>query len=180
MKSEGMVDPLLWVDLETTGLEERDGLILELGMILTDSRLRVVAEFQRVVHVHRLIDRFGDGIPPHVLDMHSRSGLFAEVEQPGPCLGLVEDQALEWVEEHDAGGLHMAGSGVGFDRRWMRRHMPRLAAVFHYRNHDLTTLRRFFREEKSSTPHRALEDLRINVEDYRRYVALRERLLAVA
>ena len=41
---------LLWTDIETTSLDERGGLVLELGLILTrGDRFEVAAEFSSVV-----------------------------------------------------------------------------------------------------------------------------------
>lgn len=173
----GTIDEFLWLDIETTGLEERRDVLLEVGMIKTDSRLRVIAEFEAVVGRS---DVRGLSMSDYVRDMHERSGLLVACERSRLSLRQVEDLAVAWVLRNGCEGLYAAGSGVGFDRRWAREHMPRLASMFHYRSFDLTTLRRFFGTEKREAPHRALPDLRINVEDMRAFVALRDLALQAA
>lgn len=174
---EGTIDELLWLDYETTGLSERRDVLLEIGMIKTDCRLRVIAEFEAVISVPGV-----RSLPmvDLVRDMHEASGLFDACERSRLTLRQVEDLALAWTVKNRATGLYAAGSGVHFDRRWAKEHMPRFEAQFHYRDFDLTTLRRFFGTEKREAPHRALADLRINVEDMRQFVALRDLALAVA
>lgn len=166
-------DPLLWCDCETLGLDEREHAMLELGLVLTDRRLEVTATFEAVVGIPGV-----RALPaePEARAMHERSGLLDAVERSPLTLRQVEERALAWVDAHQARGRYMAGSGVGFDRRWLRHYAPRLERAWHYRNFDLTTLRRYFGEEKRESPHRALPDLLINVDDMRRYAAARAAL----
>ncbi|KKK49844.1 hypothetical protein LCGC14_3130970, partial [marine sediment metagenome] len=115
------------------------------------------------------LDGLGDNADPD----DDNDGLLDTVECSGVTTLRAEQILLEWVERHQAAGLYMAGSGVHFDRRWLRRWMPALVRVWHYRNFDMTTLRYFFDEEKKTTKHRALGDLRQNVADLRRLLGYR-------
>jgi len=160
--------PLLWVDVETTGLNPHGDRLLEVALLLTDEHLRELAHI-RVVIGWRGLDMAE--LDPFVVKMHETSGLWVEVERSNLCVRQAEDQLVEWIERHGATGLYMAGSGVHFDRRWLRAHMPRVVKRFHYRNFDLTTLRYFFGSEKTAPAHRALTDLEQNVEDLRALAA---------
>ncbi|KKN41334.1 hypothetical protein LCGC14_0724160, partial [marine sediment metagenome] len=157
--------PLLWLDIETTGLSEHQDLLLEVGMILTDEHLRVTASTSIVIGYNRIRELMTNEF---VLDMHKRNGLLDAVERSDVTTLRAEQLLLEWVERHSADGFYMAGSGVHFDRRWLTRWMPALVRVWHYRNFDMTTLRYFFEEEKATSDHRAIGDLKQNIADLRR------------
>lgn len=161
---------LLWCDCETTGLDERQGSLLEVALVLTEG-LRVVAETQVVIHDPGIMSKI-PSMDPWVVGQHRSSGLFTAVLRSPWDLGTAEQRLLQWVLEHDAQGLYMAGSGVGFDRRWLRHCMPALYGVWHYRDYDMTTLRRFFGMKKGTRPHRALEDLRADIRDARLLLTL--------
>jgi len=161
--------PLLWLDIETTGLSENEDLLLEVGLILTNENLRITASKNVVIGYNRIREIANK----FITNMHEANGLFDAVDR-SPATSLRAEQILlEWVEKHDAAGLYMAGSGVHFDRRWLRRWMPALVRVFHYRNFDMTTLCYFFDEKKVTTNHRALDDLKQNIADLRRLLGFR-------
>ena len=162
--------PLLWLDIETTGLSEHEDLLLEVGLVLTDDNLHVVASKSVVVGYNGIRDLMTSEF---VIKMHEANGLLDAVDRSPTTALHAEQILLEWVERHKATGLYMAGSGVHFDRCWLTRWMPTLVRVFHYRNFDLTTLRYFFDEEKTTTQHRALDDLEQNVADLRRLLSYR-------
>lgn len=159
--------PLLWIDVETTGLDEHTARLLEVGMILTDGDLNEVACIDVVLGWRNprelpMVDL--------VREMHEASGLFDEVAASRMCLREAEDLLVAWVDANDARGLFMAGSGVHFDRRWLRHLMPTLAACFNYRNFDATTLRYFFNTEKEAPKHRVLGDIRQSISNIRMLV----------
>ena len=75
----------------------------------------------------------------------------------------------------------MCGNSICQDRRFLARRMPELAAFFHYRNLDVSTLKelqqRWFAEAPSfdkEATHQALEDVRDSIAELRFY---REHLL---
>ena len=164
--------PLLWTDIETTSLVAQEGRILELGLVLTDAQLEVVATGSWVAGWRGIRDIPMDQVSR---EMHEANGLLDAVERSRLSLRGVEDAALAWVRHHNARGLLMAGRGIGsFDRPWLRYHMPALEAVWSHRNLDITTLRYFFGDEKREAEHRALGDLRISIGHLREYVARAE------
>ncbi len=162
--------PLLWLDIETTGLSENEDLLLEIGLVLTDDHLCISASTSVVVGYNRIRELVTNEF---VAKMHEANGLLDAVERSDVTTLHAEQVLLEWIEKHKAAGLYMAGSGVHFDRRWLSRWMPALVRVWHYRNFDMTTLRYFFNEEKATTEHRALDDLKQNIADLRRLLGYR-------
>lgn len=139
--------PWVWVDTETTGLNERTGAILEVGLIVTDAALTIRAERSWAV-------RYVGEVDPAIAKMHgpSGSGLIrasactADCRVLWRCEGLppeqVEAMAVAWLAEQCNGVAPLwCGRNVAFDRRWIRHHMPRLHDAFSHRSIDETTLR---------------------------------------
>lgn len=154
---------LLWTDIETTGLDERGGLLLELGLILTGPgpRFEERAAWSAVVGYPDIRSRCRD---PYVREMHERNGLLDEVECSTATLAEVEARAVQWVKDRHGTDLPMGGSSPHFDRRWLKEHTPILAGLYHHRMIDATTLRILFGFEKPASSHRALADLRVSLD----------------
>jgi oligoribonuclease len=171
-------DRLVWVDLETTGLDPARHAILEVAVIVTNGDLRPVAEpLVRLVYP-------GAGalenMDPTARAMHEESELLDELRaryeqnwffSGGGCLGhsAAEAEVLEYLQEHvNEREAPLAGSSVHFDRAFLARHMPRVHAHLHYRNLDVSSLleaaRRWTPRIAENAPtkrelHRALPDL---------------------
>jgi oligoribonuclease len=185
------------IDLETTGLDEREltAAILEIGLVAVDRRLNEVAHWASPVKPFH-----GDALsrlPDRVREMHQNSGLLAELAGPRsllqfaagglPTLVEAEAVALQFVAAYGApptvypsgqtrANAIMVGANIGsFDRQWLKAHMPRLDAAFHYRSADSNFC--FLSEqfllggptEKGETRHRALDDCRQSLATLRRF-----------
>jgi len=153
---------LLWTDIEATGLDERGGLLLELGLIVTGPGPEFVerAAWSAVVGYPDIRSRIRSAF---VREMHEANGLLAEVERSTLTLAELEARACEWVRDRQATDLPMGGSSPHFDRRWLREHTPELAGLYHHRMIDATTLRILFGFDKPASSHRALDDLRVSL-----------------
>lgn len=175
---------VVWVDIETTGLSEKDGLPLELGFLITTIDLEPVAGFSRIIQWGNL-DWWTDDdekhhISEYVTDMHKASGLYAEyVEGRGDQLAVVEEAAIAFLASQDALMYPMAGSNVAnFDRRWIAEFMPDLNDAFHYRNQDVSSVkemcRRWNPEVYTKLPpkdekHRVIPDCYETINEFRFY-----------
>lgn len=170
---------LCWLDVETSGLDERERRILEIAIIVTDDDLFEQCRF------HSLVRFLGEDMDPMARVMHERSGLLALVRAYEEPLGSVEQRALDWLEESGVppGVLPLAGSSVAFDRRFLRQWMPKLLEHFHYRNVDVSTITELVRRwypaiyeqrpgastPREELPHRALDDIEMSLSLARYY-----------
>jgi oligoribonuclease (3'-5' exoribonuclease) len=188
---------IAWVDVETTGLDERVGHLLEVGVVLTDDDLVPLTETSVVVkprhwlrgHAREHLVLEADD-PSVVCPMHEESGLVVAIDAVGVGRMTAESQLVAWVEHAVAiaSGLEkcvivcrndvkarlaeipLAGSDVGFDRRWLRQHMPSFYGLFHRRSIDVSSVtwlaRQWARPIYDARPrqtegkHRALPDAR--------------------
>lgn len=166
---------IVWVDLETTGLDPETSVILEIAVVITDKHLNQLAHTALVVH-H----------PPSVLvdldewiqTQHGASGLLEEVRRSTVALAQAEAEALELVAMYcPPRACPLAGSSVCFDRRFLLRHMPRLEAQLSYRQIDVSSLKelvgRWYPDKAlangSGAKHRALPDILESIEELRHY-----------
>lgn len=179
---------LAWIDLETTGLLSTEHAVLEVAAIVTDDLLQEVDRFHRVVHwplTMRFAHLRGDSPEDQfvaaaalmkfdrvVIEMHARSGLWAESAASVHALADVDDQLADFLARtsvgQDAQRAQIAGSSIWLDRAFMSVSLPRALRQLHYRCVDVTTLnelaRRFWPRLHQGRPskreiHRAMPDI---------------------
>jgi len=109
---------------------------------------------------------------------HTNSGLTERVRASETSEAEAERLTLEFLRLHvDQGASPICGNSICQDRRFLIRHMPELAAFFHYRNLDVSTLKILAklwlpevgnRFEKKSV-HLALADINDSIRELRFY-----------
>lgn len=167
---------LIWVDLEMTGLEPDEDVVIEIASIVTDSDLNTLAEGP-VIALHQSAGRLA-GMDEWNSTHHSRSGLVDRVRASRDNEQSATDQTIHFLEQWvPPGASPMCGNTICQDRRFMARHMPQLEAYFHYRNLDVSTLKilmQHWRPDleagiKKTGAHVALDDIRESIEEMRYY-----------
>jgi oligoribonuclease len=169
---------LVWLDLETSGLDVDSRVILEIATVITDKDLRVLAEGPDLVIHH----------PTEVLSQmdawcrkqHRASGLLDEVRRSTVTLEQAEAQTLDIVSRYcPPRACPLCGNSICFDRRFLIRHMPHLDARLSYRNVDVSTLKELASRwmpqateglgDAKSSKHRARSDILESIEELRQY-----------
>ena len=174
---------LIWIDLEMTGLDPDNDLIIEIATVVTDKHLSVLAEGP-VYAVHQSDDVL-DAMDEWNTRQHKMSGLTERVRESNTTETEAEQATLDFLRKYvDQGASPMCGNSICQDRRFLVRYMPELAKYFHYRNLDVSTLKILAhlwtpgiagRFEKNSA-HLALADIHDSIRELRFY---REKLLNV-
>jgi oligoribonuclease len=172
-----MTDRLVWIDCEMTGLDlERDALI-EIACLVTDGNLVVLDEGLDLII--KPPPEALDQMEPVVRDMHTASGLLAELAS-GITLAEAQDQVLAYVRRYigEPRRVPLAGNSIATDRAFIARDMPELDAFLHYRMVDVSSIkelvRRWYPRTYFASPpkrggHRALADIRESIEELRYY-----------
>jgi len=169
-------DNLIWVDLEMTGLEPDQDVVIEIATIITDSDLNTLAEGP-VIALHQSDVRL-DGMDEWNTTHHNRSGLVGRVKASKHNEQSATEETIAFMEQWvPPGASPMCGNTICQDRRFMARHLPELEAFFHYRNLDVSTLKilmQRWRPELESGiiktgAHLALDDIRESIEEMRYY-----------
>ncbi|VAW81684.1 3'-to-5' oligoribonuclease (orn), partial [hydrothermal vent metagenome] len=131
---------LIWIDLEMTGLDTFQDMIIEIATIVTDSQLNILAEGP-IMAIHQA-DSLLDGMDEWNTRQHGQSGLSQRVCDSSFTVEDAERATLEFLQQHvNAQVSPMCGNSICQDRRFMARLMPKLEDFFHYRNLDVSTLK---------------------------------------
>ena len=174
---------MVWIDCEMTGLSPENDVLIEVAALVTDSELNVLGEGVEVV-IRPDLEALA-GMEKIVRDMHTASGLLAELED-GIAVETAEKKVLEYVQQWvpEAGVAPLAGNSVHADRAFLRVGMPTLTQHLHYRIIDVSTLKelaaRWHPDVKAGAPkktgnHRAMGDILDSIAELRHY---REHMLS--
>ena len=167
---------LIWIDMEMSGLDPDADKVLEVALIITDSKLNTVAEGPVMV-VHQadaVLDRMDDWNK----STHAKSGLIEKVKASTLSEAKVEAQMIAFLAQHVPSGISpMCGNSVHQDRRFLARHMPALETYFLYRNLDVSTLKELAKRWKPEImggltkhgKHEALADIQESIEELKYY-----------
>ncbi len=167
---------LIWIDLEMTGLDPDNDVIIEMATIVTDSQLNVLAEGP-VIAVHQS-DEVLAGMDEWNTRQHGGSGLTQRVRESQISTAEAERLTLEFLEQWvPKGKSPICGNSICQDRRFLYRQMPTLEAYFHYRNLDVSTLKelaarwapQIMEGFKKGGTHLALDDIRDSIAELRHY-----------
>ena len=111
-------DNLIWIDLEMTGLDPDNDVIIEIATIVTDSNLNVLAEGPSIVI--KQPDAMLDGMDEWNTRQHGQSGLTQRVRDSQISIAEAERQTLTFLKEWvPAGRSPMCGNSICQDRRFL-------------------------------------------------------------
>ena len=178
IKSSGIKDPLnlIWIDLEMTGLDTEQDVIIEIATIVTDKNLNVLGEGP-ILAIHQP-DALLDGMDEWNTRQHGQSGLTERVRNTTTSMAEAEQSTIEFLEQFvDAGVSPMCGNSICQDRRFLSRQMPKLEAFFHYRNLDVSSVKEIakrWRPEllkgfKKQGSHLAMDDIKDSIAELSYY-----------
>ena len=168
--------PLVWLDMEMTGLDPDKDRVIEVAIVVTDSQLNTLAEAP--VLVVRQPDEVLAAMDEWNKSTHARTGLIDKVKSSPLDEASVEERMLDFLGRHVPKQTSpMCGNSICQDRRFLARHMPRLEAYFHYRNLDVSTLKELARRWKPDIAkglvkqgkHEALADIYESIEELKYY-----------
>ncbi|MFH1807938.1 MAG: oligoribonuclease [Pseudomonadota bacterium] len=165
----------VWIDLEMTGLDVEQDVILQIATVITDSELNELASLEQVVWQP---DEVLARMTPFVRDMHGKNGLRDRVRASATSLRVAERHTMELLCAHVPYGQGiLAGASISTDRSFLRRYMTSIDGYLHYRHLDVTSLKiacsawlgEAGMPPEVESPHTALEDIRQSIADLRFY-----------
>lgn len=167
---------LIWIDLEMTGLDTDNDVIIEIATVVTDSQLNVLAEGP--VMAVKQPDALLDGMDEWNTRQHGGSGLTQRVRESQTSAAEAQAQTLAFLQQWvPAGKSPMCGNSICQDRRFLHRGMPDLEQYFHYRNLDVSTLKELVSRWapelkagfKKDSSHLALDDIYDSIAELKYY-----------
>lgn len=167
--------PLVWIDLEMSGLDPESCHILEAAVVITNAELEVIAEGPNIIinQPQEVLDAMDEWCTQH----HGESGLTTAVLASEISLHDAETRLIDFIAQHcPKGASPLCGNSIGQDKRFIVKYMPRLEDFLHYRVIDVSSIKELARRwypgvsapPKKET-HRALDDILESIEELRFY-----------
>jgi len=173
-----MIDRLIWIDCEMTGLDLRRDALIEIAVLATDEELNLLDDgLDVIIHADNAVL---NSMVPFVHAMHASSGLTELVRASTVTLADAEQAVLDYVVSHvpEPKTAPLCGNSIATDRGFLARDMPRLNEHLHYRMIDVSSIkelarrwypRSYYAQPEKGLAHRALSDIRESVRELAYY-----------
>jgi len=168
---------LAWLDLEMTGLDVENDVIVQAALIITDVELSPLETFSTDIwQPATALERMS----PFVHEMHAKTGLLARLTNCRVDLAEAEQKLMEIVTGWCGLGAVLCGNSIWQDRRFVERYMPGLARCLHYRMVDVSALKTLVQRwyppaqafcKQAAGEHDALVDIRNSIAELKHYRA---------
>lgn len=168
-------DNLVWIDLEMTGLDLDQHVIVQAAVIITDGQLNTLEEFAcDVWQPEEALLRMS----PFVRDMHETNGLLERLRKSRYDTGDAEKRLLERVAGWCPYPATVCGNTIWQDRKFIDKYMPGLGRYLHYRLVDVSSLKTLSQRWYPDAPvfnkpkegeHDALVDIRNSIAELAHY-----------
>lgn len=169
---------LIWIDLEMTGLDPDNDVIIEIATLVTDADLNILAEGP--VYAINQSEAIMNTMDEWNTNQHGKSGLTQRVLESEISEAQAQADTIAFLEKWvPKGKSPICGNSICQDRRFLVRRMPELENYFHYRNLDVSTIKELARRwrpdvlagVKKSSAHLALDDIKDSIAELQHYRA---------
>lgn len=178
-------DLLVWIDLETTGLDTADNMqgvqkhkILEVGMHITDSQFNIIDKGFEIV-IHHREQNLKAVMNDFVTKMHTESGLLEKVKNSHYSLAMAEQLMIDYLKSFDIApqSSPICGNNVSFDKNFLDAQMPEFTKMLHYRKIDVSSLKEITKrlypdiaaQVDKPYKHRGLDDIQESIKELKFY-----------
>ncbi len=175
--NNNIVQRLIWLDLEMTGLQISKDRIIEIATIITDNQLNIIAEGPvfTITQENKLLN----SMDKWNTKQHTKSGLIERVNASNILEEEAENKTLEFLKKHlNETESPMCGNSIGTDRAYLKKYMPTLEKFFHYRNIDISSIKELVARWYGASvvkgcekqmKHRALDDIKDSINELKYY-----------
>jgi len=167
---------LFWIDLEMTGLDPDNDVILEIACEVTDFDLKTLSSYEATITQPRelVIERMKANT--WWQEYPENRDEFINKLSEGKALKVVEDELIKLVSENaqDEPAI-IAGNSIHNDRKFIAKWWPELELKLHYRMLDVSAWKvymqgRFDLDYEKPELHRAYEDIQASIAELQYYL----------
>lgn len=170
-----VIDKLVWIDLEATGLHLKKDKIIEVAVLVTDTKLNLLDEKGYVGFV-KITDEDVSLMDDTVRKMHTENGIIEMCKKSSLTLEDIDKGAVDYISQIvERKEAPLCGNSIAFDRAFIGYSMPLLSDYLHYRNIDVSTVKQLSQiwrndiYKKAGSTHEALDDIKQSIEELRYY-----------
>ncbi|MBX7232027.1 MAG: oligoribonuclease [Bdellovibrionales bacterium] len=163
---------MFWIDMEMTGLNVQNEVIIEVAAIVTDLSLKELERYHAVVkQPEEKLKAMDEWNQKH----HQMSGLL-DLIPSGKSLEKVQRDLLDLIGKHFVDEkVVLAGNSIGQDRLFIDKYLPQFAEKLHYRMIDVSSFKMIFlhmfgKVHKKKNVHRAVDDILESIEELQYYL----------
>lgn len=170
---------IIWVDVETTGVNPEEDSLLEIASIVTDMKGNHLSDLVEVLIPPNSIGDAQALADNKVLKMHEKSGLWADLwDAKVQTLANVDDNLASWVDDLDLNprNTFFGGNSIMLDREFVSYSLPMFYSRFSHRSLDVTSIALMVQSNFSlplylkNSPHRAGIDVLESIDEYKYYL----------
>ncbi|MDB5164974.1 MAG: oligoribonuclease [Candidatus Saccharibacteria bacterium] len=167
---------LLWVDLEMTGLDPHQDVILEVAAEITDFNFKTLGSYEAIVQQPKDIVVYRMQKNIWWKDYPANRDEFVRKTESGKPSMQVEQELIELVKEHfgDEPAV-LAGNSIHNDRNFIKQWWPELDLKLHYRMLDVSAWKVFMQAKydvqfEKKEVHRAFDDIQASIAEFQHYL----------
>jgi len=167
---------LLWMDLEMTGLDCKNDVILEVAAEITDFDFKTLATYEACIKQPKDVVVSRMQANPWWQNYPENRDQFVNNLEKGKELADTESELIRIIEEQfgDEPAV-LAGNSIYNDRLFIKQWMPTLDLKLHYRMLDVSSWKvlmqgKFGKEYTKPEIHRAFEDTQGSIAELQYYL----------
>jgi oligoribonuclease len=167
---------LLWVDLEMTGLNSEQDVILEIAAEITDFNFKTLASYEAIVKQPK--ELVADRMQKNTwwADYPTNRDEFMRKMDDGKPSEQVEQELIQLIEQQfGTEPAILSGNSIHSDRGFIKHWWPQLDLKLHYRMLDVSSLKivmqgKYGVEFEKNNAHRAFDDIQASIAELQFYL----------